>query len=109
MKWSINHQPECVSSPILEVEVAKLILDQDVAGAEVHVTLLKDIAENLLFSGLGVLVPIEVLDWVTLDYLPYELTWLPRLCLDAVSALISDWVPSSFVNLCDVVGRIEFM
>ena len=64
MKWSFTYKPECVSSPVLEVEVAKLILDQDVAGAEVHVTLLKDIAENLLFSGLGVFVPIEILDWV---------------------------------------------
>ena len=109
MKWSFTHQPECVSSPVLEVEVAKLILDQDVAGAEVHVALLKDIAENPLFCGLGVFVPVKVLDWVTLDYLPYELSWLPRLCLDAVSALISDWVPSCFVNLCDVVDRVGFM
>ena len=99
MKWSINHQPECVSSPILEVEVAKLILDQDVTRAEVHVALLKDIAEDLLFCGLGVFVSVEVFDWVTLHYLPYEFSWLPRFCLDAVSALISDWVPSCFVNL----------
>ena len=109
MKCSLAHQPECVSSPVLEVEVAKLILDQDVAGAEVHVTLLKDIAEDLLLCGLGVFVSVEVFDWVTLDYLPYELSWLPRLCLDAVSALISDWVPSCFVNLCDVIDRIGFM
>ena len=93
-------QPEGIPSPVFEVKVAKLILDQDVTGAEVHVALLKHIAEDLLLSGLGVFVSIEVLDGITLDNLPNQLTRFARLCLDAVPTLVSDGVTCCFVNLC---------
>ena len=69
-------EPEGVSVSVLEVEVAELVLDEDVAGAEVEVALGEDVGQDLLLGRLLVLVALKVLDGVAAHDLADELSGL---------------------------------
>lgn len=41
--------PECVSNPIFEVDKVSVVLEHQVSSVEIHITLFKDVSQQLLF------------------------------------------------------------